>query len=130
HGFALEPAAKPNLFAEMQGEGRLASDRVGDVRDFAALRQTVRDVRPELIFHLAAQPLLHRSYQQPRETFEVNGQGTVNLLEAIRKEGGVRVCQAVTSDRCYRPAAQPHAFREDDPLGGADPYAGSKASAE
>jgi len=130
HGYGLEPATQPNLFAESGAEERLTSHTIGDVRDFAALRQVVRDVRPELVFHLASQPLLRRSYQQPRETFEINCVGTVNLLEAIRKEGGVRVCQVVTSDRCYQGVDQLHAFREDDPLGGSDPYAGSKACAE
>src|SRR5262249_1077514 len=69
HGYALESATKPNLFNESAAEERLASHVIGDVRDFAAVRQTIRDARPELVFHLASQPLLRRAYQQPRETF-------------------------------------------------------------
>jgi CDP-glucose 4,6-dehydratase len=83
-----------------------------------------------MVFHLAAQPLVRRSYQHPKETFEVNVGGTVNLLEAVRKTESVRVVICVTSDKCYEPRGWEWGYREDDPLGGHDPYSASKAAAE
>jgi CDP-glucose 4,6-dehydratase len=99
-----------------------------DVRDAEALERAVRAARPEAVFHLAAQPLVRRSFQAPRETYEVNVLGTVNLLEAVRRADGVRAVVVVTSDKCY--ANRGRALREDDALGGHDPYSSSKAAAE
>jgi CDP-glucose 4,6-dehydratase len=102
----------------------------GDVRDVAAVDAAVRHAEPEVVFHLAAQPLVRRSYEQPRETFEVNVLGTVNVLEAVRAAGGVRVVVGVTSDKCYENRGWEWGYRERDRLGGHDPYAASKAAAE
>jgi CDP-glucose 4,6-dehydratase len=98
-----------------------------DVRDAGALAGAVRTARPEVVFHLAAQPIVRRSFQAPRETYEVNVMGTVNLLEAARG-ADVRAVVVVTSDKCYENRGRP--LREDDPLGGRDPYSSSKAAAE
>jgi len=129
HGFALAPLT-PSLFEDARVAEVLASHTLGDVRDFAALHASIKRARPEIIFHLAAQSLVRPSYSTPRETFETNAMGTVNLLEAIRQTGGVRVCQIITSDKCYENREWIYAYRESDPLGGADPYSASKAAAE
>jgi CDP-glucose 4,6-dehydratase len=103
-----------------------------DVRDFAAIRDTLAECRPEVVFHLAAQSLVRRSFRDPRETYETNVMGTVNVLEAVRRAGSVRAVVNVTSDKCYdnRPGRPPRPFVEDDPKGGHDPYSNSKGCAE
>jgi CDP-glucose 4,6-dehydratase len=130
HGFALEPPTEPSLFREAEVEGCLASHRIGDIRDHAGLTAHVSAVQPEIVFHLAAQPLVRRSYLEPRETYDVNVMGTVNMLEAVRAAGSVRVCQLVTSDKCYENREWALAYRENDPMGGFDPYSSSKGCAE
>jgi CDP-glucose 4,6-dehydratase len=99
-----------------------------DVRDAEALAGAVRAARPEVVLHLAAQPIVRRSYRAPRETYEVNVMGTVNLLDAVHRADGVRAVVAITSDKCYENRGRP--LREDDALGGHDPYSSSKAAAE
>jgi CDP-glucose 4,6-dehydratase len=99
-----------------------------DVRDSQALACAVREAKPEVVFHLAAQPIVRRSFAAPRETYEVNVMGTVNLLEAVRAADGVRAVVAITSDKCYENRGRP--LREEDELGGHDPYSSSKAAAE
>ena len=101
-----------------------------DVRDLAALRAAMADARPEIVFHLAAQALVRASYEDPVGTFTTNLIGTVNLLETLRTTPSVTVAILVTSDKCYANSGEAHAFREDDRLGGSDPYSGSKACAE
>lgn len=130
HGYALVPPTQPNLFDEARVSERLASHTIADVRDSAALLTAVRAARPEIVFHLAAQPIVRRSYREPRETWETNVLGTVNLMEAVRATSGVRVCQVITSDKCYENPGQVCAFRETDPMGGHDPYSASKGAAE
>jgi CDP-glucose 4,6-dehydratase len=130
HGYALNPPTTPSLFDEARVAERLASHRVADVRDAAAVAAAVREVRPEVVLHLAAQPLVRRSYREPRETFDTNVMGTVNVLEAVRATPGVRACQVVTSDKCYENRGWAYAYRENDPMGGADPYSASKGCAE
>jgi CDP-glucose 4,6-dehydratase len=130
HGFALAPPTAPSLFLDARVAEACASHTLGDVRDFEALRQTVERVRPEIVFHLAAQALVRESYRVPRETFDVNLMGTVNALEAVRRVGGVRVVQLITTDKCYENHEWAYAYRETDPLGGRDPYSASKACAE
>ena len=110
-----------------------APDVVGvDVRDPAAVRRAVAAARPSVVFHLAAQPLVRRSYEAPAETLAVNVQGTAHVLDAVREAGGVEAVVVVTSDKCYAPAAASPDWghRESDPLGGRDPYSASKAAAE
>lgn len=130
YGYALEPPTHPSLFVEADLESRLAGHVIGDVRDHEALARYVAEIQPEIIFHLAAQPLVRRSYQQPRETLASNVMGTVNLLEAARSHDSVRVIQIITSDKCYRNREWDYAYRENDALGGDDPYSASKAAQE
>ena len=101
-----------------------------DVRDAAGLREAVASVAPEVVLHLAAQPLVRRSYEAPAETFEINVQGTANVLDAVRAAGSARAIVVVTSDKCYAPSDGEWGHRETDPLGGRDPYSASKAAAE
>jgi CDP-glucose 4,6-dehydratase len=128
-GYALEPPTDPSNF----GASRLA-ERIthvpGDVRDLDRLVATFERHRPEIVLHLAAQALVRRSYHEPRETFEVNLMGTVNVLEAARRTESARAVVSVTSDKCYRNVEWVWGYREGDELGGEDPYSGSKACAE
>ncbi|HEY8666521.1 MAG TPA: CDP-glucose 4,6-dehydratase [Tepidisphaeraceae bacterium] len=130
HGLSLAPPTTPNLFEEARIAGRLASHTIGDIRDEKLLADVMRRAEPKIVFHLAAQPLVRRSYREPRETFDVNVIGTVNVLEAVRRAPSVRVCQVVTSDKCYDNREWVYAYRENDPMGGADPYSASKGCAE
>jgi CDP-glucose 4,6-dehydratase len=103
---------------------------LGDVRDLERLTSAVAECRPEVVFHLAAQSLVRVSYRDPVETYGTNVMGTVHVLEAVRRVGGVRAAVNVTSDKCYANAGERREFREDDPLGGSDPYSSSKGCAE
>jgi CDP-glucose 4,6-dehydratase len=102
----------------------------GDVRDESALARAVREARPEIVFHLAAQPIVRRSYEEPVLTFATNVMGTVNLLEAVRRWGGACAVVCITSDKCYENPDDGRPCREGDPLGGHDPYSSSKGCAE
>jgi len=128
-GFALPPDTTPNLFSLAQVAKGL-QHRIGDVRDFNSLLALFEDFEPEIVFHLAAQPLVRASYVSPRETFDVNVQGTVNVLEAARQTPSVRAVAVVTSDKCYENHEWIFGYRENDPVGGADPYSASKGAAE
>ena len=128
-GIALPPLAEPNLFAEAD-IGALCHSHFCDVRDGAALGEAIGAVRPHIVFHLAAQPLVRASYERPRVTLETNVMGTVHVLEAMRGLDDLRVAVMVTTDKVYRDleTSDPHA--EDDALGGRDPYSASKAASE
>jgi CDP-glucose 4,6-dehydratase len=102
----------------------------GDLRDPEAVASAVRSAQPEVVLHLAAQPIVRRSYRDPGETYAVNVMGTMNLLEAVRGTESVRAVVVVTSDKCYENRGLDRGYREDDPLGGADPYSSSKACQE
>ncbi len=128
-GLALPPEAQPNLYEQL-GLRNLMDSRLGDVRDLELVQKILRETRPEIVFHLAAQPLVRRSYDEPVGTFAVNVLGTAHLLEAIRKTSSVRVCQVITTDKCYENREIDYAYKETDPLGGRDPYSASKACAE
>ncbi len=128
-GYALAPDATQSLFAQL-ALPLLVDSRLGDVRDADRLADVVRETRPEIVFHLAAQPLVRASYERPAETFAVNAGGTANLLDAVRRVDSVRACVVVTSDKCYENREDGKAFRETDRLGGRDPYSASKACAE
>jgi CDP-glucose 4,6-dehydratase len=130
HGFALEPPTQPNLFTVAAIERGMASHTLGDVRDVETVARIVERIRPEVLFHLAAQPLVRRSYQQPLETYAVNVMGTAHVLDAVRRTGGVRAVVNVTTDKCYENRESHIAFTEDEPLGGFDPYSNSKACSE
>jgi CDP-glucose 4,6-dehydratase len=123
---ALAPDTDPSLFEALAPWSGLDST-MGDLRDPAVAAEAVADSRPEIVFHLAAQALVRRSYAEPTMTFETNVTGTVNLLEALRAAPTVKAVVVVTSDKVYANDGGGRAFREDDPLGGADPYSASKA---
>lgn len=131
-GYALAPDTSPNLY-QASGLGQRLTSHIADVRDFTALSAALGAVTPEVVFHLAAQPLVRLSYREPRETYETNVMGTVNLLEACRAVPGIQAIVSVTSDKCYqnRELGEAHTgYVEDDPMGGDDPYSNSKGCAE
>ena len=128
-GFALEPPTDPALFTELRLAEKI-DHHIGDVRDLSALREVMAAARPEVVFHLAAQPLVRASYDAPVETFETNVMGSVNVLEAARGVDSVRAIVNVTSDKCYENREWEFAYRENDAMGGFDPYSASKGAAE
>jgi CDP-glucose 4,6-dehydratase len=128
-GYALSPPTEPSLFQLAEVGDKMVSLK-GDVRDGNVLYQAMQKYRPEIIFHLAAQALVRRSYQEPVDTFATNVMGTVHLLEAARQTDSVRVIVIVTSDKCYENKEWPRSYRETDPMGGFDPYSCSKGCAE
>lgn len=129
-GLALAPEnGKPSLFDDLGLADRMTS-RIADVRDVEAVLAAVSAFRPQIVFHLAAQALVRRSYGDPLETFAVNVMGTAHVLEAARRTESVRAIVCVTSDKCYENREWVWGYRESDPLGGKDPYSASKAAAE
>jgi len=128
-GYALDPPTEPSLFEAIQLGDRVRHV-VADVRDRERLVAEVQAAQPSLIFHLAARALVRRAYEEPRDTFETNVMGTVNVLEAALASPSVRAVVIVTSDKVYENPDTGRAFLETDPLGGRDPYAASKAAAE
>ena len=128
NGYALAPETNPNAF-DLLGVANRTDTVLGDVRDARKLKDAMRAANPDIVLHLAAQPLVRRGYREPHETFETNVMGTVNLLEAVRSQESVKVILIVTSDKTYANQER-RAQREDDPLGGDDPYSASKACAE
>jgi CDP-glucose 4,6-dehydratase len=128
-GYALDPSTEPNLFQAAR-LGELADDVRGDIRDAAKLDRAMREFEPDVVFHLAAQPLVRRSYVDPLGTYEINVLGTARLLESIRTLPSVRAVVVVTTDKCYLNREWRWGYRETDPLGGYDPYSSSKACTE
>jgi len=130
-GLSLEdPPTEPSLYELARVREGMADSVACDIRDSAALTRALVRARPEIVIHMAAQPLVRRSFAAPRETYDVNVMGTVNLLDAVRTCESVRAVVVVTSDKCYENNGSSCAFREGDPLGGHDPYSSSKAAAE
>ena len=128
-GYSLPAPTQPNLFSLAGLDGRITSV-IGDVRDLDALKKAFEQASPEIVFHLAAQPLVRESYRQPRETYETNVMGTVNILECVRKSGTVRSVLNVTTDKVYHNREWEWGYRETDPLDGYDPYSNSKSCSE
>lgn len=128
-GFALPAPTKPSLF-EQTRLAELVNHIEGDVRDMEAVEAAVRAARPEVVFHLAAQSLVRYSYDNPIETYATNVMGTVHLLDACRRAESVRAVVSVTSDKCYENREWIWPYRENDPMGGHDPYSSSKGAAE
>lgn len=128
-GFALEPPTQPSLFHEARVSTGMRSI-IGDIRDQAALERAMQESRPEIVFHMAAQPLVRYSYEKPVETYVTNVIGTVHLLEAVRHTPGVKAVVNVTTDKCYENREWDWSYRESEPIGGHDPYSSSKACAE
>ena len=128
-GVALDPPTEPSHYA-LCGMATRLIDLRADIRDHDRLAAILVEQRPEMVFHLAAQPIVRRAFVDPLETFAVNVMGTANLLEAARRCPSVRAVVVATSDKCYRDTGADHPHREDDPLGGHEPYSASKACAE
>jgi CDP-glucose 4,6-dehydratase len=128
-GFSLLPEHANGIFCTAVVDADL-DHNVGDIRDFEALKASIDRAEPEIVIHMAAQALVRKSYLNPIETYSTNVMGTVNLLEAIRLVPGVKATTIITSDKCYENVGIGKPFREDDPLGGFDPYSSSKAGAE
>ncbi len=131
HGASLEAMpSEPCLYDLARVAEGMAGGAVCDIRDAAVVARAVAECEPQVVFHLAAQPLVRRSFKAPRETYETNAMGTVNVLEAVRSAPSVEAVVVVTSDKCYENRETPEPYREEDPLGGHDPYSSSKAIAE
>ncbi len=128
-GIALEPPTKPSLF-EVARVAEGMEHRITDVRDFLAVKAQIDEFQPEIVFHMAAQPLVRRSYIEPIETYVTNVMGTVHVLEAARHCCSVKAIVNVTTDKCYENLEWEWGYREVDPMGGHDPYSSSKACAE
>jgi CDP-glucose 4,6-dehydratase len=128
-GYALPPEYKQSHFAMLELD-EIITHIDGDIRDIEELNKVFNDFKPEIVFHLAAQALVRRSYKEPKLTIDTNVGGSVNVLESIRRTPSVRSLIFVTSDKCYRNNEWIWGYRENDPLGGHDPYSASKAAAE
>ncbi len=128
-GYSLDPATNKNFF-NICGVKDVLDDIRGDIRDYSKLKESLSDFAPEIVFHLAAQPLVRLSYEDPLGTFQTNVIGTANVLQAIRDVPSVRAVVSVTTDKCYENKEWLWGYRETDPLGGYDPYSSSKACAE
>lgn len=129
-GYSLAPAAPASLFEAADVASVLESSAIADIRDLPRLRQALAGFEPEIVLHLAAQALVRPSYEDPVGTFATNVMGSVNLLESVRTCPGVKAVVVVTTDKCYENREWHWGYREDDALGGADPYSASKACAE
>jgi len=130
HGFALSPSTTPNFFAICKIQSHLRSNTIADIRDAETLAKAMRLAKPDIVFHLAAQPLVRYSYTAPVETYAVNVLGTIHLLEAVRHTPSVRAVVNVTTDKCYENHGQDKPYCESEALGGHDPYSSSKGCSE
>jgi CDP-glucose 4,6-dehydratase len=129
YGYALKPHTTPSLY-ELANVDQLVSSTIGDIRDYNLLLKTIKEVQPVIIIHMAAQALVRESYKNPRETYEINVMGTVNLLDAARQVGSVKAILNVTTDKCYENKEWHWGYRENEPMGGYDPYSNSKGCSE
>lgn len=128
-GYSLEAPTTPSLFELADIENKI-THIPGDIRDLAHFQTVLQEHQPEIVFHLAAQSIVLEGYENPRETFDTNAMGTVTVLEAIRKVPAVKACLCITTDKCYENKNWIFGYRENDRLGGSDPYSASKAMAE
>ncbi len=128
-GYSLAPPTNPSLFEVAKVECGMRSF-IADIRDPSALTKAMQEVRPDIVIHMAAQPLVRYSYQAPADTYATNVMGTVHLLEAVRQTSSVRAVVNVTSDKCYENKEWHWGYRENEPMGGYDPYSNSKGCAE
>ncbi len=128
-GIALTPPTTPALF-EVARVSQGMDHRIADIRDYQAIKSLMHEFQPEIVLHMAAQPLVRQSYEQPLETYATNVMGTVHLLEAARHTGSVRAIVNVTTDKCYENREWVWGYRESEPMGGHDPYSSSKGCAE
>jgi CDP-glucose 4,6-dehydratase len=129
YGYALPPRTTPNLFNEAH-INKIVTSFNGDIRDFEKLNGVLHQIQPDIIIHMAAQALVMESYKNPRETFEINVMGTVNMLDAARTTKSVKAIVNVTTDKCYENKEWHWGYRENEPMGGYDPYSNSKGCSE
>jgi CDP-glucose 4,6-dehydratase len=129
-GYALAPNSTPNFFQVVKVGEIMEGSHIGDIRDLQKLQKAMLGARPEIVIHMAAQPLVRISYANPVDTYATNVMGTVHLLESIKALDSVRAVVVVTTDKCYQNEDQELSYREDDPMGGFDPYSSSKGCAE
>jgi CDP-glucose 4,6-dehydratase len=129
-GLALAPEGEPNLYTVAQVGGGMAASTYGDIRDLRTVLDGLAAFEPEIVIHMAAQPLVRQSYAEPVETYATNVMGTVHLLEAVRRTPSVRAVVNVTTDKCYENREWAWGYREDEPMGGHDPYSNSKGCSE
>ncbi len=130
YGYALKPPTEPNLFTVAEVGKGMASSVIADIREAEKLGQAIQAAKPEIVFHLAAQPLVRYSYAHPAETYAVNVMGAVHLLEAVRNTPGIKAVVNVTTDKCYENREWVWGYRENEAMGGFDPYSSSKGCAE
>lgn len=128
-GYALEPNTKPSLY-DIANISQEIESQIGDVRDLDILKNSILDFKPEIVIHMAAQPLVRASYNDPVTTYQTNVMGTVNLLEAVRACDSVKAVVNVTTDKCYKNNEWVWGYRENEPMGGYDPYSNSKGCSE
>ena len=130
HGLALEPPTTPNLFTVAQVASGMASSTIGDIRDLATVQKAMQASQADIVIHMAAQPLVRLSYAEPVQTYATNVMGTVHVLESARHTPSVKAVVVVTTDKCYENKEWAWGYREDEPMGGHDPYSNSKGCAE
>ncbi len=130
YGYALTPPTDPSLFEKANIENIIEKSYIGDIRNYDLLKKVLLEVNPDIIIHMAAQPLVRESYKNPKETYEINVMGTVNLFDAIRFSKSVRAVVNVTTDKCYENKEWYWGYRENEPMGGYDPYSNSKGCSE
>lgn len=128
-GFALDAPTEPSLFYEAD-VGQNMNSIIGDIRDLSVLQKALQSAQPEIVIHMAAQPLVRQSYQNPVETYSTNVLGTVHLLESVRQTTGIKAVVNITTDKCYENREWIWGYRENEPMGGYDPYSNSKGCAE
>ena len=128
-GYALDPYTTRDNFVLTDLAGKITDIR-GDIRDYEKLYKVFKEFNPEIVFHMAAQPLVRLSYQSPKDTYDINIGGTVNILEVIRHSASVKAAVIITSDKCYENKEWLWGYRENDPVGGYDPYSSSKGATE
>ncbi len=129
YGYALTPPSNPSLY-EAAKIDTLVDSTIGDIRNYDLLLATLQRIQPDIVIHMAAQPLVRESYKNPRETYEINVMGTVNLLDAIRQIPSIKAIVNVTTDKCYENREWHWGYRENEPMGGYDPYSNSKGCSE
>ena len=129
-GVGLDPYTDKDNYVLSGIGNKIKADIRADIRDGERMKAIFKEYKPEIVFHLAAQPLVRLSYEKPVETYETNVMGTINIMEAIRVTDSVRVAVMITTDKCYDNKEQLRGYKEDDPFGGYDPYSSSKGAAE
>nr|HPQ35617.1 CDP-glucose 4,6-dehydratase [Tenuifilaceae bacterium] len=129
YGYTLNPPTNPSLFVEAKID-ELITSYIGDIRDYSKLVGVISKIQPEIVIHMAAQPLVRESYKNPIETYSTNVMGTVNLLDACRNTKSVKAIVNITTDKCYENKEWHWGYRENDPMGGYDPYSNSKGCSE